>query len=141
MRKILAVLFMGIMMAFAFTACNDDDNTAASGQNESTDMIEVVFSVDYPDESGITDIDDQVIQVPAGSSVLDATTLTVEVISEDSSDGSKYITSIGGLAATDSSGWVYEVNDKAIMESANVHKLSKGDELSWEYTSWEDMDN
>lgn len=140
MKKTLAVFFIGIMMLFTLSACgNKGENTGTSNDAGSGETISVTLSIDYTDESGIADIDDQIIQVPVDSTVLDATMSAVDVVAEDSDGGTKYITSIGGLAGSGSSGWIFEVNDKTIMKTADKYVLSDGDELSWEYGSWEDM--
>jgi hypothetical protein len=54
----------------------------------------------------------------------------------DQSGSTDYITSIGGVALTDNSGWVYEVNDEMVMEPATTCVVNNGDVIDWEVQTW-----
>lgn len=86
----------------------------------------------------ITDADGQTtsytVQVPQDeATVLSALEATdAEVVVEDSSYG-KYITTINGLAAEGSSGWVYTVNGEQVMDAVDVCQLADGDTVDISY--------
>jgi len=134
MKRILAVLLV-LIMAFAMTACGSDSNTDAQ-----TAMISVEVEIDFPDDSGINDIEDAVVQIPEGGTVLDALSAygeanDCEIVMEETANP-PYVVGIGGHQATDTAGWVYEVNDEMVMESADACVVNDGDEISWSFESW-----
>lgn len=136
MKRILVVL-MTLVMVFAMTACGGGDN---AGSTDGAATITVNMEIDYPDESSIPDVEDVKVDIPEGGSVLDALNAYAkandcEILMDESADP-PYVISIGGLAATDSAGWVYEVNDEMVMESADACVLNAGDEVSWSFETW-----
>lgn len=142
MKRILAVL-MTLVMVFAMTACgNNGSASTGSSADGSAGTITVEIDIDYPDESGIADVEDMKIDVPEGSTVLDALNAYADAnnceILMDEASQTPYVVSIGGVAATDTAGWVYEVNDEMVMESADACVLKAHDEVSWEFESWAD---
>lgn len=136
MKRILTVL-MALVMVFAMAACGNNGDVAADG---SAEIITVEIDIDYPDESGIDDVDEAKVDIPEGGSVLDALNAYAEAndceILMDDSSKTPYVTSIGGVAATKTAGWIYEVNDEMVMKSADACTLNAGDEISWEFESW-----
>ena len=135
MKKITVVL-MALIMALAMTACGGGENGNTGGDAAMTVKIEI----DYPDESGIADVEDATVEVPEGASVLDALNAYAEandcdVVMDENSD-TPYVISIGGREAADSAGWIYELNDEMVMESADVCVLKAGDKISWSYETW-----
>ena len=86
----------------------------------------------------ITDANGQTTSYTAQIPAADATALDVleatdaEVTTEDSQFGT-YITSINGLAAEGSSGWVYTVNGEQVMEAVDVCSVADGDTVEFSY--------
>lgn len=140
MKKLL-VLTMSMMMALALTACggsNDAGNSDGAAEAEGT--INVVLEIDYPDESGVADVEDLNLEIIEGGSVLAALNAyadanNCEVLMDGESDA-LYISSIGGVAATETAGWTYEINDEMVMEAADQCFLKEGDEVSWSFETW-----
>ena len=149
MKKIslsLTNLVMVFIMS-AMVACgggsgdNNGGNAAASGSGDNG-TVTVTMDVDFPDSSGVRDIDDARVTVENGSSVLDvlntyAADNNIEVTVDESS-ASPYITAINGVSQTDTAGWIYEVNDNMIMESAADFIVSNGDKIDWDFDEWAD---
>lgn len=142
--KRISLLLAGILMMFTITACGN--NNAASDQQSDTSAdtatVTVTIDIDFPDDSNVADVDDATITVNDGSSVLAvleayADENSGEVLLDESSE-SPYVTSINGVAATDTAGWIYEVNDETIMESADKYIVKNGDDISWDFDSWSD---
>ena len=138
MKKVLIVL-MTLVMVFAMAACGGGSNAGGSGQ-----MIDVCIEIDYPDVPGTPDVEDYRFQIPEGSTALDMLNLYaeeagVEIVMSDTS-ATAYVTSIGGVAETDGAGWVYEVDDEMTLDAANEYIVKQGAEITWEFTSWADMD-
>ena len=135
MKKVLVIL-MTLVMVFAMTACGGGNNGGGSGAT-----ITVEIEIDYPDESGIADVEDMRVEIAEGSSVLDALNAYAEangcdeVMDENATP--PYVIGIGGLEATATAGWVYEVNDEMVMESADACVLNAGDEVSWSFETWQ----
>lgn len=141
MKKVL-VFLMSMIMVFVLAACGggSDSGSAEGAAEEAAANITVVMEIDYPDESGVADVEDASVEIPEGASVLDALNAyadanSCEIVMADSSD-SPYVTSIGGVEATDTAGWVYELNDEMLMESADACVLAAGDEISWSFETW-----
>ena len=141
MKKLSAIM-LGMAMVFALAGCGGNNNAGSDGGQQTSDepQMTVYIEIDYPDASGIADVDDVKMQVVKGSSALTvlneyAAANNCEVVMSDDS-ATAYVTSIGGLEATDAAGWVYEVNDQMVMEAADVCILEDGDEVSWEFSAW-----
>lgn len=137
MKKLMVVL-MSMILAFALAACGGGSSDETAEEPEAT--MSVVIEIDYPDESGVADVEDAAVEIAEGGTVMDAINAYAEandceVLLDESTD-SPYITSIGGVAATDTAGWVYEVNDEMVMESADACVLKAGDEVSWSFETW-----
>ena len=134
MKKILAILLV-LIMVMAMTACGDN-----SAPVDDAAMISVELEIDYPDESGIADVEDAVVEVSERSTVLDALNAYAEAndceILMDETSNPPYVRSIGGLQATDVAGWIYELNDEMVMESADSCVVNNGDEISWSFETW-----
>lgn len=126
-------------------ACGN--NNAASSQpsengttaNENS-TITVTIDIDFPDESNVADIDDAKITVKDGSSVLDvinsyADSNKVEISIEEI-NATPYIASISGVAQTDTAGWIYEVNDEMVLESADKYIVKNNDKIEWDFESF-----
>ena len=135
MKKVLVVL-MTLVMTFAMTACGGGADAPA----DDSAMISVEIGIDYPDESGVADVEDAVVEIPEGGSVMDALNAYAEAndceMLMDETSATPYVVSIGGIAATDVAGWVYEVNDEMVMETADAYVVSAGDEISWDFETW-----
>lgn len=134
MKKVL-VIIMTLVMVFAMTACG-----GGSDPDASAGTITVGIEIDYPDESGIADVEEAVVEISEGGSVLDALNAyavenNCEILMHETANP-PYVIGIGGLEATDTAGWVYEVNDEMVMESADACVLGAGDEVSWSFEVW-----
>ena len=134
MKKVLIVL-MTLVMVFAMTACGGADAPASDAA-----MITVEIEIDYPDETGVADVEEAAVEVPEGSAVLDVLNAYAEAnnceIVMDENATPPYVIGIGEVEATDTAGWVYEVNDEMVMESADACVVNAGDEISWSFESW-----
>ncbi len=134
MKKVLIGL-MVLVMVFAMSACGGSDEPTSDAA-----MITVEIEIDYPDETGVADIEDVVVEVPEGSAVLDVLNAYGETngceIVMDENATPPYVIGIGGVEATDTAGWVYEVNDEMVMESADACVVNAGDEISWSFETW-----
>jgi predicted small lipoprotein YifL len=135
MKKLL-VLMMALVMVLSMTACGgngaDPGDTAAE--------MTVTVEIDFPDGSAMADVEEANVTLPEGSTIYDvlksyADANNMEVIL-DQSGSTDYITSIGGVAQTDNSGWVYEVNDEMVMEPATTCVVNNGDVIDWEVQTW-----
>lgn len=137
MKKKLLLAVFALVLVFATAACGNNEAEDAASEK----MISVVIDIDFPDDSDAADVEEAALEVPENSTVLDALNIyadknNMEVVMDESSE-SAYVVSIGGIAATKTAGWIYEVNDEAVMEPADVYKLKENDEISWDFETWE----
>lgn len=149
MKKIL-LLIVSLIMVFtmaAMTSCGENDKNTASddGNGAGGADVTVTIDIDYPDKSGKTDVEDANVTVPENSSVLDvlnqyAKDNKIEIVMDDSSD-MPYVYSIDGVSATKTAGWVYEVNDEMIMETADKHIVKSKDSVEWSFEDWNNDDS
>ena len=140
--KKYAILLIVVIMALALAGCGSGDTTGQQQQTDapSEEAITVTIDISYPDESGLADVEDATVTVDSESSVLNALITygnanDIEVLTDEASEN-PYVTSINGVAETDTAGWVYEVNDEMVMESADAYILTDGDSISWDFESW-----
>ena len=111
------------------------ETEAVATADAATVSVQVVVEDATGDEA--TELDAVIAEVPEGGTVLDALTASgIEFESEDSEYGA-FVTSIAGVAGTDSTGWVYTVNGEEIMESADAHVVEGGDVITWSLICWE----
>lgn len=134
MKKLLMVVLAGIMV-FSMAACG---NNAADSDAV---MINVGIEIDYPDNSGLEDID-TTLQVEEGTNAMDmlyayTDANDIEVVLDETSP-TIYVTSIGGVEQTSDAGWVYEVNDEMTLDAADELILEEGTKITWEYMTWSD---
>lgn len=140
MKKV-GIVLLAMVMAMALTACGGGSDSGSGEAAEGGDAtMTVVLEIDYPDESGVTDVEDMQVEIIEGGSVIAALNAYAdangcEILMDGDSD-MLYISSIGGVAATDTAGWVYEVNDEEVMKAADQCFLKAGDEVSWSFESW-----
>ena len=135
MKKLL-VLMMALVMVLGMTACGGNGTQPSDAAAE----ISITMEIDFPDGSAMDDVEEANVTLPEGSTIYDALKLyadanNMEVIL-DQSGSTDYVTIIGGVAQTDSSGWVYEVNDEMVMEPATTCVANDGDEISWSFENW-----
>jgi len=153
---ILVALMIIAMMSFA--GCKDDADIGIIGGADGPTQIIVAdkldntiidtnvytaeLSIDYPDDSGLEDLEDVEIIIVDGTTVLEALTTYAKannlVVSVEQGV-SPYVTNIGGVTATDDTGWVFEVNDEMVMVSAGELVLKDGDEVDWEFVTWDEV--
>lgn len=147
MKKIL-MLIVTLIMVLAMTACS---NIEPSDDGSDAKMINVKIEIDFPDaddDATAGDVKEKKdieakMTVEEGTSAIEmlyayADANGIDVVLDESSP-TIYVTSIDGVEQTDSAGWVYEVNDEMTMDAADELILVEGMEITWEYTSWDDM--
>lgn len=133
------MLFITLVLTLALASCGGGNSGGDTAQG-TDEVISVTLEIEYPDESGVADVEDARVEIPKDGTVLDtlnayADAAGCEVVTDQSGD-SPYVTSIGGVAATDTAGWIYEVNDKQVMKAADDCTLKAGDEVSWSFEEW-----
>lgn len=146
--KKLSILFLSLIMILSMAACGNNNNATAqepaadnNGGNAAGADIAVTIDIDYPDDSKVKDVEDADVTVPEGSSVLDvlnkyAEENNFEIMMADSKAMSTYVSGINGVESTDTAGWIYQVNDEAIMDTADKCIVKNGDSVEWEFDNW-----
>ncbi|MFQ8602287.1 MAG: DUF4430 domain-containing protein [Anaerovoracaceae bacterium] len=137
--KKLSVFIVSLILMFTMVSCGSDNDTNTNSQ---TSNITVTLDIDFPDNSEAQDVDNVKVTVPEKSSVLDVLTTygeenNVDIILDEKSE-SPYVTSINNIKATNDSGWVYELNDEAVMEPADQCTVQEGDKIDWSFETWSD---
>lgn len=144
-RKPLSILAaLGLAASLVLAGCGGSAAPADTAAPETeavatTEAATVSVQVVVEDATGdeATELDAVIAEVPEGGTVLDALAASgIEFESEDSEYGA-FVTSIAGVAGTDSTGWVYTVNGEEIMESADAHVVEGGDVITWSLIAWE----
>lgn len=146
MKKI-TVLLLALILVLSLAACGAGES-GNNGENAPvTDpvMINAYIDIDYPDESGIADVDDLLMQIPEGTTAFGMLQLyaqenNVEVVYEDR-DAGKYVTSINGVAENSRAGWAYEIDDAMTLDEPDKYVVKEGQEIIWEYHDWHDTDD
>lgn len=144
-RKPLSILAaLGLAASLVLAGCGSSaapadtaapETEAVATPEAATVSVQVVVEDATGDEA--TELDAVIAEVPEGGTVLDALAASgIEYESEDSEYGA-FVTSIAGVAGTDSTGWVYTVNGEEIMESADAHVVEGGDVITWSLIAWE----
>lgn len=110
----------------------NDNDASDNDDNNDNDITEDKTNFEYPE-----DVKGCKMQVENGATVMQilesfASQNNLE-IQVDSTDGIVYVTSIGGVAAGDVSAWIYEINDKAIMEESSKYIPKNGDKITWQF--------
>lgn len=143
--KKLTISVVTLIMLISAVSCKDNYNNISKedeSKNTASKTIEIKLDIDFPDDSDIQDVDDLKMNVPKGSSVLEVLNQygkenDVEILLDEESN-TAYVTSINGVAATKTAGWIYEINDEAVMDPADKTTVTKGDNIDWEFTEWTD---
>lgn len=117
------------------TTAEDQAKTAEEAAlTEAEDATEITVSVEVTGSFEGTTVDSKgEYTVAAGSSALDALQATdLDVTVEDSQYGA-YVTSVDGLTAEGSNGWLYSVNGESPTVSAGDYTLADGDTVVWSF--------
>lgn len=141
------MIVLALILALSMCACTVDPSDDGSDMK----TITVEMNIDYPDADDDDadaeaaqvypeDIEDYRMQVESGATVMQileafASQNGLEVVVDDTSS-TVYVTSIGGVAAGDSTGWIYEINDESVMEEAAKCVPVNGDEITWEFITY-----
>ena len=144
-KKPLSILAaLGLAASLVLAGCGSSaapadtaapETEAVATADAATVSVQVVVEDTTGDEA--TELDAVIAEVPEGGTVLDALAASgIEYESEDSEYGA-FVTSIAGVAGTDTTGWVYTVNGEEIMESADAHVVEGGDVITWSLIAWE----
>ena len=128
---------MVLVMTFTFAACGTQEETAETAAN----TIAATLVIDYPDElEGVTftDVEDE-LALAEGTNALDALKdyCKEKGIIYSYDNANNYVNNIGGAAATSTGGWGYYVNGEMLMDVAENYIIKDGDEIEWEYMSFE----
>lgn len=148
-KRTMALLLVLVLAMVAFAGCGDDDDSGKSdatkqAEEEVIGEIKVKLSIDFPDAEDQKDVEDKIIGLPAESSALDllfAYANENNLAVETEGDDDPYVVSIGGVSQGDTTGWVFTINDESIMESSGKAMLKDGDEVEWEFTNWDDLND
>lgn len=140
--KKFSILLISLMLVLALMSCGENGSIEDKEKDgpASNEDIAITINISYPDESNLDDVEDAAMIVEDKSSVLEALTTYadengIEVEMDESSEN-PYVTSINGVAESDTAGWIYEVNNETVMESADMYILENGDVISWFFESW-----
>lgn len=105
------------------------------GGQDSTVQIEVTVAIAANEEKSI-EAQEETVAVSEAASVLDATESSAFDAQVEDSEFGSYVSSLVGVAAEGSSGWVYTLNGETVMDSAESCVLTEGDRVEWSYMSW-----
>ena len=127
------------LVALAFTfllvvpgCASEAADNGGSGENAAEQAAQVAEE-EGPIEAGQAAED---IVVPVSITMPESAGAEPKTIEVTVADGSKFVTSINGIAngsEGDASGWVYTVNDEQVMEACDVRQLTAGDSVQWSF--------
>lgn len=142
MKKLLSVLFI-FVLCFSFVACGSpQDEETKPIVNPTT--VYISFS-DYPDDelevTRLKAIEKAEFIVEENSTVLEATQIYCINNNLDyqlNSDKSYFDSLLGFTAGdfTDTTGWIYKVNEEDATVGAGEYVLQEGDVISWQFLDY-----
>ena len=107
------------------------EEAAVTANDEATEITVTVEVTGSFEGTTVESTDEYTVAKDASAlDALQATDLDVTV--EDGQYGA-YVTSVDGLAAEGSNGWLYSVNGESPTVSAGDYKLADGDTVTWSY--------
>ncbi len=144
LKKYLLIA-LALILVLSMCACKVDPS------DDGNDMktIRIEMNLEYPDAddeefavNGIVpefpaDIEDYKMKVEEGATVMQilesfASQNNIEIIVDKSGD-TVYVTSIGGVAEGENTGWIFSVEDKNADVAASDYVPQNGDEITWEF--------
>lgn len=135
LKRSIAVV-LSLLLVFAVTACGGNPSDDGSDVN----TINVTLSITYPKDAKKDNVKEFAMNVEENATVLQIleSYCNQENIPVDvESSGTTYVTSINGIKAKGSSGWVYEVNDDAsITKAVDEYKVKDGDKVVWKFVTF-----
>lgn len=140
-KGLLALLILVLIMG-AFAGCSgdqsDDNNEPVAEEDLPQGDLSLTLSIDFPDGSGMEDVDDLPMALPTDGTVLDliyawANENNVEITLDGDDPETQYITAIGKAAQTATGGWIFEVNDEMVNTAAGSTVLNDKDEVEFEF--------
>jgi hypothetical protein len=117
------------------TAANDEAAAAAAsanaGQDPQTNAVNGVVTATVSIDGTPYEVN-----VPDGSSVLDALEATGVTMDQTASATGAFVTAINGRANSSTQAWVYTVNGASAQVSAEYFSVSQGDTIAWDYVTF-----
>lgn len=118
----------------ATTSKDTSEKAEETAVGTNSDVAEITISVEVTGSFEDTTVESKGdYTVAAGTSALEALQATdLTVTTEDSQYGA-YVTSVDGLTAEGSNGWLYSVNGESPAVSAGDYELADGDTVVWSF--------
>ena len=133
--KKLTAIAIALLLIFSLAACGGDP----SDDGSDVKTINVTLSILYPGDSHKESVEGYAMNIQDKATIMQILESYADqqsvAITVDTS-ASPYVTSINGVKAKGSSGWVFEVNDKSITKGASECKVKNGDKIVWKYVTF-----
>ncbi len=124
-----------LLFTLALAGCSESAQENQTGQDSAQQALISVTVNAVAEAEGFEAIQAPA-QVPEGATVFDALVASGIEYSASDSEYGKFVESLGGLAGTSSTAWVFTVNGEQVMEGCDSCVLSDGDVVEWSYISW-----
>ncbi|KHE71393.1 DUF4430 domain-containing protein [Halobacillus sp. BBL2006] len=136
MKKFFGLLVVFLLVAGVLSGCGtqqaDQKEEASASQQE--DKQEVTVQVEVSKSNGEEMLADKEVSVPEGTTLMEVMKENFEV---KESEG--FINSIEGIEGNqeEKMAWMFTINGEEAMVGANEYEVEQGDEIVFDYHSWE----
>ncbi|GGF09086.1 hypothetical protein GCM10010954_04410 [Halobacillus andaensis] len=134
MGKSMQALLFSLLAAALLAGCQSEQDTSNESSEENNQQEEVTIEVEVSEDEGEEVISTEEHSVEEGTLLLDVMEENYEIEQEEG-----FINSIEGISAEDGEqkAWMYTVNGEEATVGANEYEVEKGDEINFDFQSWE----
>ncbi|MFG6148654.1 DUF4430 domain-containing protein [Halobacillus sp. B23F22_1] len=132
-KSIQALLFSLVAAAF-LVGCQAEEETSNEPSEEANQQEEVTIEVEVSEDEGEEVISTEEHSVEEGTILMDVMEDNYEIEQEEG-----FINSIEGISAEDGEqkAWMYTINGEEASVGANEYEVEEGDEINFDFQSWE----
>ncbi|MGI8315402.1 DUF4430 domain-containing protein [Halobacillus mangrovi] len=136
MKKIYVFLVAALLAIGVISGCGSQqtEKTEEANASQQEEKQEVTLKVEISKNNGEEVLADQEISVEKGTTLMEVMKDNFEV---EESDG--FINSIEGIEGNqeEKMAWMFTINGEEAMVGANEYEVEQGDEIVFDYHSWE----
>ncbi|WP_101844123.1 DUF4430 domain-containing protein [Halobacillus sp. Marseille-P3879] len=134
MKKKIHTLFISLLAAALLAGCQSEGGQEEEGSQEADQEQEITIEVEISENEGEEVISTEEHSVEEGSVLMDVMEDNYEIEEEEG-----FINSIEGIRAEDGEekAWMYTINGEDASVGANEYEVEEGDEINFDFQSWE----
>lgn len=134
MKKMYSVLFAISLALTLLTGCGTDAQSGQAEGDQSEQKQEISATIILTKHDGEEKVANKEVSVESGTTLMEVMKSHFDI-----EESSGFINGINGISMDEEKkmAWIYTINGEEAMVGANEYELEQGDEIVFDYQSWE----